>query len=109
MLITQDWEIKLPNSEVVKLSELIKVYNLHRFRNKLRDEDTKLYELRKRRYYECFSFLDSRSELWYNELTDEQYSELKKWRQDWLDITVTRVAPIAPDWLNNHLEGEDIL
>lgn len=55
--------------------------------------------LRHRRQRECFDYLDSRSKLWYNTLTEEQNQELQKWYQDWLDVTTTKVMPQKPVWL----------
>jgi hypothetical protein len=56
------------------------------------------FELRERRQTECFDVID-RSKLWYDTLTEEQLSELKKWYLDWLDVTETGIIPIRPNWL----------
>ena len=100
----QDMIFVLPSGEEVSLLELIKFV---RSKNITFGTDD-LSKLRLRREIECFSVID-RSELWYNDLTDEQYYELKNWRQAWLDVTETKIIPEAPKWLNNKLEGDNIL
>lgn len=37
----------------------------------------------------------------YNELTDEQKSELAQFRIDWLDAPQTKVIPEIPEWIYN--------
>lgn len=65
--------------------------------------------LRNRRQTECFPVIN-RGILWYNKLSNEQYTELLNWYNAWLDVTETLVAPTAPAWLNKKLvDEEDIL
>lgn len=64
--------------------------------------------LRERREIECFKIIN-RGKLWYNCLNSEQLQELNKWYFDWLNVTETLVIPVAPKWLNNKLQGEEIL
>lgn len=56
--------------------------------------------LRNLREIECFSILDNRSKLWYDNLSEEQLSELKEWYKAWLNVTETKVIPEKPSWLN---------
>lgn len=65
-----------------------------------------LQTLRKQRKTECFSVIN-RGKLWYECLTDEQVAELRRWYHDWLDVTETKVVPVAPEWLQNKLEREE--
>lgn len=53
---------------------------------------------RTKRNQECFPIIN-RGELWYDTLSDAQYEELKKWYQNWLDVTETLVEPKKPEWL----------
>ena len=62
-------------------------------------EDEILADLRNRRQYECFEFIN-RGVLWYNTLTEEQRLELDAWYKAWLDVTETRIIPEKPIWLN---------
>lgn len=55
-------------------------------------------DLRQRREIECYPIIN-RGELWYDNLTTEQRSELDVWYQDWLDVTDTLVVPDKPEWL----------
>ncbi|MBE7074344.1 MAG: hypothetical protein E7379_04585 [Clostridiales bacterium] len=61
-------------------------------------EEEKVDSLRSRREFECFSIVN-RGELWYESLTVEKYLQLKKWYQDWLDVTESKVVPEKPDWI----------
>lgn len=79
------------------------------FRDILPNENEHLYILRKNRFDKCFRIIDNRSKLWYNDLSDEQYTELRNWRQAWLDVTDTLIEPETPSWINNKLEGEQLL
>lgn len=65
-----------------------------------------LQTLRKQRAIECFPVIN-RGKLWYECLTDEQVMELRQWYHDWLDVTETKVVPVAPKWLQNKLEREE--
>ena len=55
-------------------------------------------QLRIERDAECFSIVN-RGWLWYDTLTEKQTKELRKWYQDWLDVTETRKKPDKPSWL----------
>lgn len=55
-------------------------------------------KLRIERDNECFSVVN-RGWLWYDTLTEKQTKELRKWYQDWLDVTETRKKPDKPSWL----------
>lgn len=91
------------------LDNLVQLYKHLSFRKQRIDEDPVLYKLRKHRYEKCFLILDNRNLFWYNDLSDEQYRELKRWRQAWLDVTDTHIEPETPSWINDKLEGEEIL
>lgn len=62
-------------------------------------EQQELEDLRFKREMECFQLMN-RGKPWYDRLTPEQYNELLLWYQQWLDVTVTKVIPIKPSWLN---------
>jgi hypothetical protein len=64
--------------------------------------------LRQRRENECFSVIN-RGKLWYDRLTYEQMADLKRWYQEWLDVTETLVTPVYPAWLFDKLKEEEIL
>ena len=55
-------------------------------------------QLRIERDNECFAVVN-RGWLWYDTLTEKQTKELRKWYQDWLDVTETRKKPDKPSWL----------
>lgn len=57
-----------------------------------------LVSLRYERMNECFPVVN-RGKLWYDTLTPQQLEELKKWYQQWLDVTKTKVIPERPKWL----------
>ena len=61
-------------------------------------EEEKIQELRDLRELECFSVIN-RGILWYDELTQEQLTELKIWYKSWLDVTKTKTIPNRPAWL----------
>lgn len=61
-------------------------------------EETALENYRQRRETECFSVVN-RGTLWYEELTQKQKAELKKWYCAWLDGTATLTVPDKPAWL----------
>jgi hypothetical protein len=109
MKIAANTTFVLQDGTEVTVGELFEVFNQFRFRPILPNEDKHLYELRKQRHIKCFNILDRRGKFWYNDLTDEQYVELKNWRQAWLDVTETLIEPATPKWINNKLEGEQIL
>lgn len=54
----------------------------------------------------CFPVIN-RGVLWYNKLTDEQYTELTNWYNAWLDVTETLVIPDTPVWINEKLFNEE--
>lgn len=60
--------------------------------------ENKKNELRNRREVECFSIIN-RGSLWYDNLTEEQLSELDKWYREWLNVTDTLVIPEKPFWI----------
>ena len=102
MKINSNTEIVMRDGRTVLLEDVVKACLSETI------VEDKLSELRERRIKECFSVVD-RGELWYNSLTDEQYMELKNWRLAWLDVTETMIIPQAPKWLNDKLEGDNIL
>lgn len=55
-------------------------------------------QLRVERDKECFTVIN-RGWLWYDTLSEKQTKELRKWYQDWLDVTETRKKPDRPSWL----------
>lgn len=55
-------------------------------------------QLRVERDKECFAIIN-RGWLWYDTLSEKQTKELRKWYQDWLDVTATRRKPDRPSWL----------
>ena len=67
-----------------------------------------LDNLRARREYECFSYIN-RGVLWYNTLTTEQQQQLNTWYQAWLDVpqvyqetkpaNIETIIPQKPSWL----------
>ena len=63
--------------------------------------------LKERRATECFSVIN-RGKMWYDQLSEEQYLELRQWYFDWLNVTETRKIPTKPMWLNQKLEQEEI-
>ena len=109
MKISANTTIVINDKLEVKLSELVDVYFKSRFRDILPDENENLYMLRKNRYEKCFKILDCRGKYWYDDLTAEQNEELRLWRQKWLDITDTWIEPETPAWINDKLEGDELL
>lgn len=61
-------------------------------------EENILNNLRLKRENECFPVIN-RGELWYQTLTESQKTELKKWYNDWLNVTDTKIVPQKPQWL----------
>lgn len=70
--------------------------------------DDPINSLRKLREEECFPIIN-RGKLWYDCLTYEQLSELRKWYWEWLNVTETKAIPIRPSWLNDKLNKEEII
>ena len=62
------------------------------------NNERELVALRNMRKKVCFPYIN-RGELWYGTLTENQKEELNAWYHAWLDITETRMAPVAPEWL----------
>jgi hypothetical protein len=60
--------------------------------------ENKKNELRYRREQECFPIIN-RGKLWYDNLTEEQLSELDKWYREWLNVTDTLIVPEKPNWV----------
>lgn len=54
--------------------------------------------LRMLRETECFPVIN-RGQLWYSMLTTEQTEELKKWYEEWLNVTDTLTVPEKLTWL----------
>lgn len=63
-----------------------------------KNANLELQELRNKREAECFSIIN-RGALWYNTLTEEQFVELQKWYEQWLNVTLTRWIPEKPSWI----------
>ena len=71
-------------------------------------EEQILNNLRARREYECFSYVN-RGALWYNLLTTEQQQQLNTWYKDWLNVPqvyletkpedIETIIPQKPSWL----------
>lgn len=55
--------------------------------------------LRALRQKECFDKIDTKSRLWWDNLTKEQYEELNTWYKAWLDVTTTKTVPELPEVL----------
>ena len=55
-------------------------------------------ELRNRRVYECFQYIN-RGKLWYDNLSESKLKELQDWYQKWLDVTITLQPPERLKWL----------
>lgn len=55
-------------------------------------------DIRRQRQQEFALYLD-RSPLFYSELTEEQLTELKAWREAWKNAPETLEIPTRPDWL----------
>ena len=61
-------------------------------------EEEQLKRFRQERESICFPIIN-RGQLWYDNLTKEQKSELQVWYQAWLDVTETKVKPETPSWI----------
>lgn len=64
-------------------------------KNDLKD----VQHMRNVRNHACFQIIN-RGKLWYDQLTQEQLLQLRKWYQEWLDFPQTLIVPIAPEWLD---------
>lgn len=62
-------------------------------------EEMLLEQLRIQRESECFEIIN-RGKLWYDNLTEQQLIELNNWYKEWLDVTITKVVPVKPEWLD---------
>ena len=60
--------------------------------------EERIAEIRRLREQECFPVIN-RGKFWYDQLNDEQRTELATWYQAWLDATKTDVMPDKPGWL----------
>ena len=60
--------------------------------------EQELEKLRVRRAKECFTHIDPAGK-WDN-YTEDQKSQLRLWRKQWLDVTQTKIIPQKPYWLN---------
>ena len=60
--------------------------------------ELKQRELRRRRTYECFQYIN-RGKLWYDMLSESKLKELQDWYQKWLDVTITLQPPERLKWL----------
>lgn len=93
-------EIEITDEQWQKMSSFPKYHNWRyldgEWKLECLDEDN---WLRLRRQRDCFDFIDQKSQMWYNMLTEEQNKELKEWYQAWLNVTDTRVMPTKPTWL----------
>ena len=56
--------------------------------------------IRERRQIECFDFVDNRSQLWWEHLSEEQKNELNEWYEAWLAAPETKIIPEKPSWIN---------
>lgn len=61
--------------------------------------EEQLEYLRNIREFECFAYIN-RGKLWYDNLTEQQLIELNNWYKEWLDVTITKVIPVKPEWLD---------
>ena len=64
----------------------------------LTELELKQRELRLRRAYECFQYIN-RGKLWYDNLSESKLKELQDWYQKWLDVTITLQPPERLKWL----------
>lgn len=64
----------------------------------LTELELKQRELRNRRAYECFQYIN-RGKLWYDNLSESKLKELQEWYQKWLDVTITLQPPERLKWL----------
>ena len=97
-------EINLPDN----IEHFLQHYNAYRIKNGTlffdEDQDKAIQfeaeneQLRDERNTECFSVIN-RGWLWYDSLSENQTKELRKWYQDWLDVTATHKKPEKPSWL----------
>ncbi|MBE6926915.1 MAG: DUF2977 domain-containing protein [Ruminococcaceae bacterium] len=66
--------------------------------DKALQNDALLDDLRVRRERECFSVIN-RGQLWYDNLSAAQRTELQVWYAAWLAVTDTLVVPEWPEWI----------
>ena len=66
--------------------------------DKALQNDAELENLRQRREKECFSVIN-RGQLWYDNLSAAQRTELQVWYAAWLAVTDTLVVPEWPEWI----------
>ena len=57
-----------------------------------------ILNFRRQREKECFPIIN-RGQLWYENLTTQQYNEIQIWYKAWLDVTETLIPPTKPIWL----------
>lgn len=60
------------------------------------DEET----IRERRQIECFNFIDNRSQLWWDHLSEEKKKEVNRWYEAWLAAPETKAIPDKPSWID---------
>lgn len=73
-------------------------------------EDQKNQEidaLRRRRENECFEICDRA--VWYDTLTDAQKTDVRTWRQAWLEVTDTLIVPKQPHWLQEKNNSNEVV
>ena len=74
----------------------------------LENENEIISSLRSLREVECFPIIN-RGKLWYDKLTLDQLYELKKWYDEWLNVTETKIIPKRLSWIDDKLgETEEI-
>lgn len=62
--------------------------------------------IRAKRQKICFPVVN-RGQIWYEELTAEQLTELREWYHAWLDATETLIEPETPEWLNQNIASKE--
>ena len=55
--------------------------------------------IRSRRQNECFNLIDTKSRLWWDSLSPEDYTLIKNWYKAWLDAPATKIIPELPESL----------
>ena len=63
---------------------------------KMKDEEIRRY-LRNIRRRDIFPIIDR--PLWFEELTEEQKEDIRRWRREWLEAPETLEMPKKPTWL----------
>lgn len=56
--------------------------------------------LRNRREEECFKLIDTKSKLWWDNLSQDTYTEISNWYKAWLNVTETKQIPKLPEIFN---------